>query len=415
MEEARSRGAKTSALRYYLLLAVSWNLGALAFFKYYNFLGTTLNDMGDILGIGISIPDLSILLPVGISFYTFQISAYTVDVYRNKIQAEKSFSDLLLFLVYFPQLVAGPIERAERLLPMLKNLRPANSGMLISGMYLALWGVFKKVFISDNLIPIVDLTLASRAEVPFPGYFFISIVFAIQVYADFSGYTDIARGISRMMGVELSMNFHLPFLSSNPAEFWRRWHITLGSFWRDYVYIPLGGSRVSAFFQARNVIAIFVIGGLWHGASWGFVIWGFYCGILVWLYLVTEPLIRRIEGAIPGGASVFLYLGRAYTFLTFSSGLLLFRAPTLPDLAHIWNHFLPDPREAGAISTDILWRILFFSTPLLLMQFFQNRQKKMELFLELNRTLRYTLLAVGGVLFILLGAFRTEQFFYFQF
>ena len=250
-----------------LFLAVSVNLLCLGFFKYYNFFTDSMAGLLEVWGLSSPLPVLEILLPVGISFYTFQITAYTVDVYRKESQAEKSFWDLLLFCSYFPQLVAGPIERAGRLLPLLKSPSPVTYDMFRRGAMLALWGIFKKVYIADNLSQFVDIILIPGIAPPTGAYFLGACVFAVQIYADFSGYTDVARGVSRMLGIELVLNFNLPFISANPSEFWRRWHITLGSFLRDYIYIPLGGNRNGRFRQSLNLMIVWTLGGLWHGGQ----------------------------------------------------------------------------------------------------------------------------------------------------
>ncbi|MEQ9362662.1 MAG: MBOAT family O-acyltransferase, partial [Leptospirales bacterium] len=371
--------------RGWLWIAVGWNLACLGVFKYYLFVqGVWARLLAAYWESGPGLPLLEILLPVGISFYTFQITAYTVDVFRREIEAERSFANLLLFATYFPQLVAGPIERAGRLLPLLRSPPDPTYEQFRTGMILACWGIFKKAFIADNLSRFVDIVLIQGVS-PSPGAHAVAAcVFAIQIYADFSGYTDVARGVSRMLGIELTLNFDLPFLASNPAEFWRRWHITLGAFLRDYVYIPLGGNRFGALFQARNVLIVWTLGGLWHGASIGFLVWGFYCGLLVVVYGICAPFIRRLSETHWSMRRGLLYGGRVFTFLTFAYGLLLFRVDSP---AHLWrvigNAFwfirgADFTGDARGVSVALLAQILFYIWPLIVAQWFQNRSGELE-------------------------------------
>lgn len=397
-----------------LTVAVAGNLLFLAVFKYYNFFALNTDRIFALFGATDPLPILNIILPVGISFYTFQITGYIIDVYRYQIGAERSFGNLLLFTTYFPQLVSGPIERAGKLLPLLRNPIGPLQGEIASGANLALWGIFKKVFIADNLSQFVDIVLLPGNDTPFPATSLAAIFFALQVYADFSGYTDVARGISRMMGIELTLNFNLPFLSTNPAEFWRRWHITLSAFLRDYLYIPLGGSRLGRLRQVINVMVVWTLGGLWHGASLGFLVWGIYCGMLIVLYLLTAPLWRRLGALHPSLNGSLRFLGRIYTFLTFAHGLLLFRVESVEHLHLLVNNLFPDA-TIFSFPFSIVGALIFYSWPLLLMQIFQARRGRLEILNELSPVWRIIILSTGGLLFLLLGVFQGDQFFYFQF
>ena len=397
-----------------LWCAVGFNLISLGFFKYYNFFAGSLGKLLALGGIGAPLPILEILLPVGISFYTFQITAYIVDVSRGQIPAERSYWTLLFFTTYFPQLVAGPIERAGRLLPLLRRLPDVRFSQASSGAMLAAWGLFKKVYVADNLSQFVDILLVPGVAPPFLGYSVGACVFALQVYADFSGYTDTARGCSRMLGIELTLNFDLPFLSSNPAEFWRRWHITLGAFLRDYVYIPLGGSRVSPWRQSWNIIVVWMLGGLWHGASLGFLVWGGYCGLLVVVYALVRPLVERASALHPAVDRALLYAGRGYTFLTFGHGLLLFR---VENPAHLWavlsnlNPFAPGQMMAWSM----VGHLLFFAWPLIAMQMAQALYGRLEIWGAWPPVARGFAFAFGLLLVVWFGVFNADQFFYFQF
>ncbi len=394
--------------------AVGFNLAALGFFKYYNFFARSLGDLLGLAGLPAPLPLLEIILPVGISFYTFQVTAYVVDVSRGQERAERSYWNLLFFTTYFPQLVAGPIERVGHLLPRLKQLPHIHLNQVWSGALLASWGLFKKVFVADNLSQFVDVLLVPGAQPPLLSYSVGACAFALQVYADFSGYTDTARGVSRMLGIELTLNFNLPFLSSNPAEFWRRWHITLGAFLRDYVYIPLGGNRVSLWRQSWNVIVVWTLGGLWHGASLGFLVWGIYCGVLVVLYLLSAPLLARIARTHPVLDGMLLYLGRAYTFLTFAHGLLLFRVENPAHLKFVLSNLNPFA-DGSFLHISVLGQLLFFAGPLLLMQFVQALRGKLEIWLDWPALMLGLACTTGLLAVVWFGVFNADQFFYFQF
>jgi alginate O-acetyltransferase complex protein AlgI len=278
-----------------LLVSVSVNLGVLGIFKYFDFFVAQVADGLSKIGLDATAPALRVLLPFGISFYTFQSIGYTVDVYRRQIRACRSPIDFATFVAYFPQLVAGPISRAKNLLPQIEadRMRP-TSRQLLSGLLLFLLGLFKKVVIADPLAAIVAKTFGGQPDQGTLAVVVGVLAFALQIYADFSGYTDMARGTSRLLNVELVHNFDQPYLSRNITEFWRRWHISLSTWLRDYVYIPLGGNRGSRARTYRNLMVTMLLGGLWHGAGWNFVIWGGLHG----LYLCLDR-IRDAPRALP--------------------------------------------------------------------------------------------------------------------
>ncbi len=276
-----------------LLVTVSFviNLGFLGFFKYFNFFVDSFVDLFNQLGIQANARSLNIILPVGISFYTFQSLSYTIDIYRNRLKATRSIIDFFAFVSFFPQLVAGPIERATNLLPQFYQRRTFDMGNAKDGLRQILWGLFKKIVIAD--------TCAMQANYIFENYESLSgitllvgvIYFAFQIYGDFSGYSDIAIGSAKLLGFKLMRNFAYPYFSRNIAEFWRRWHISLSTWFRDYLYIPLGGNRGSKFNQISNSIITFTVSGLWHGANWTFVVWGFLNG----LYYIPGILLGNIK------------------------------------------------------------------------------------------------------------------------
>lgn len=262
-----------------LRLSLCVNLGVLGFFKYFDFFTASTVELLGALGIEASVPLLKVVLPVGISFYTFQTLAYTIDVYRGSGVPAQRFLDFALYVGFFPQLVAGPIERARALLPQLESPRRIEAADWTAGIQLLLLGYFKKVCIADGVAPYVDRAFADPSALSAPDLWLASYLFAIQIYGDFSGYTDIARGVGRLLGVRLSVNFRQPYLSSSIADFWRRWHVSLSSWLRDYLYIPLGGNRTGRWHTYRNLMVTMLLGGLWHGAAWHFVLWGALHGI----------------------------------------------------------------------------------------------------------------------------------------
>lgn len=272
-----------------LLFSICVNIGFLGFFKYYNFFLDNLKDAFSFLGHEISISSLNIVLPVGISFYTFQTMSYTIDVYRKKIRATKDIIAFSAFVSFFPQLVAGPIERATNLLPQFLSKRNFDFEKSKDGLRQILWGLFKKVLIADNCAKYVNIIFENYDNYSGSTLLLGGILFAFQIYGDFSGYSDIAIGTSRLFGFNLMQNFAFPYFSRDIAEFWRRWHISLSSWFRDYVYIPLGGSKVSKHKLIRNVFIIFLLSGFWHGANWTFIAWG---GLNA-LYYLPLLLLRR--------------------------------------------------------------------------------------------------------------------------
>ena len=300
------------------------NLGILGFFKYFNFFADSFADLMGNFGLAPSAPTLQVILPVGISFYTFQTLAYTIDVYRRKKEPEQSLLDFAVYVAFFPQLVAGPIERAQRLLPQIKATRTSLSYEQIrSGVFLILIGLVRKVVIADSMAPIVNNAFGS-ADRAGAGTLMVGIVaFALQIYGDFAGYSDIARGSSRLLGIELMENFNQPYLSRNITHFWRTWHISLSTWLRDYLYIPLGGNRKGTAKTYRNLMLTMLLGGLWHGAAWTFVVWGGLHG----LYLIVHRQVRHITKKDPSDSFEWRDLLPAFvTFNLVNVAWIFFRA-----------------------------------------------------------------------------------------
>lgn len=257
-----------------LFVSLATNIGILGFFKYYNFFAESLSDAFTLFGMSIEPNRLNLVLPVGISFYTFQTLSYTIDVYRKKIKANSSPVEFFAYVSFFPQLVAGPIERASTLLPQFTKSRSFNRQTAVDGIRQILWGLFKKMVVADMCASYVDLIFEQPEAHNTATLVLGATLFAFQIYGDFSGYSDIAIGTARLFGFNLMQNFAFPYFSTSIAEFWRRWHISLNTWFRDYVYIPLGGSRGGKLNMARNTVLVFLISGFWHGANWTFIIWG---------------------------------------------------------------------------------------------------------------------------------------------
>jgi len=278
-----------------LLASVGANLGILAAFKYFGFFVDSFNDFMGVLGLAPNVPLFEVLLPVGISFYTFQTMSYTFDIYRRRMEPTHSLLNFATFVAFFPQLVAGPIERAAHLLPQIEKPRPRPSfDTFRSGLFLILLGLFKKVAIADAVAPIANEAFGTASETNSLTLFLGVLAFSLQIYGDFSGYSDIARGSSRLFGIELMRNFEQPYLSRSITEFWRTWHISLSSWLHDYLYVPLGGNKGGRWITYRNLMLTMLLGGLWHGAAWTFVIWGGVHGLLLGVH-------RAVGGYVPRG------------------------------------------------------------------------------------------------------------------
>ncbi|MFB2977105.1 MBOAT family O-acyltransferase [Microseira sp. BLCC-F43] len=316
----------------FLWISICTNLGLLGFFKYFNFFIDSAVAGIRSLGIEAELLNLNIVLPVAISFYTFKTISYTVDIYRGKIEPAEKFAEFALFLAYFPSLLAGPIDRASHLLPQLSKRRRLSFEQSAQGVFLILFGLFKKVAISDGVAGSVNAIYGTSGAVSWIDVVLATFLYAIQIYGDFSGYTDMARGISKLFGIELMLNFNLPYFSKDPSEFWRRWHISLSTWLRDYLYIPLGGNRQGELRTYLNLMTTMVLGGLWHGAAWNFVLWGFYQGALLCVYRVFSPKDKK-QSASPNGLGNWQgIVATLFFFVLTCYGWLLFRATSLAQI-----------------------------------------------------------------------------------
>lgn len=412
MERLIHDGQPVSARKPYLVFSLVTNLALLGFFKYFNFFAGSFADLLNLLGIPSNPGVLNIILPVGISFYTFQALSYTIDVYRGQIHATRSFADFLLAVLYFPHLVAGPIQRAASLLPQVIEPRHVTAAHVAAGLHLIFWGYFKKVFIADNLAPYVNQVFNSSHP---DGWQTLTATyaFAFQIYCDFSGYTDIARGVAKLMGFEFVLNFNLPYFATNPQDFWTRWHISLSSWLRDYLYIPLGGNRGGPAATNRNLMLTMVIGGFWHGAAWNFLLWGFYHGALLVSHRLLKPVFNRF--ALPEGsfATQFSFALRCLAMFHLTCyGWLLFRANSLQQIIQMTGSLL----QPFTIDTAPLLLLATYALPLVVVQSFQFFSNKLE-FLDWPwfpwpvRTVFYSIL----LYFVLFRGGAQQSFIYFQF
>ena len=319
------------------------SFGVLFVYKYLGFLTENINSALDLFNSSINLPDFEILLPVGISFFTFQTLSYTIDVYRGNTKVERHFGIFALFISFFPQLVAGPIERSDNLLPQFHDEKRFDISRITAGLRIILWGLFKKVVIADRLAVLVNTVYNSASEHSGAAFIIATLAFALQIYGDFSGYSDIAIGSAKIMGFDLMQNFKRPYFSKTTAEFWRRWHISLSSWFRDYVYIPLGGSRCSKARYFVNNMITFALSGLWHGAEWTFVIWGIINGVYTSVSHGTKALRARISSRVFGekGARLHKILQVGITFALICFSWIFFRANSMYDAIYIITHIFP--------------------------------------------------------------------------
>ncbi|MDH5570510.1 MAG: MBOAT family protein [Gammaproteobacteria bacterium] len=403
----------------FLLLSITSNLTILGFFKYFGFFAESLTAVSEgLFGITPNWWTLDIILPVGISFYTFQTMSYTIDVYRRELKASHQLVEFATYVSFFPQLVAGPIERGKHLLPQFRNLRPSLTwDDCREGSWLIAWGLFKKMVIADGVAVVVNSTfgpydnLTSGGLVPDDGLRLLVALyaFAIQIYCDFSGYTDIARGVARLMGFNIMLNFRLPYFATSPSSFWQQWHISLSTWLRDYLYIPLGGNRGGNYKTYRNLSLTMLLGGLWHGASWTFVIWGAYHGFLLSIYRALG--IRTEKGAYPRWKLVVM--GIVMFHLT-CIGWLIFRAQNVSTISIFLQSIILSP--FGSLEAWIDFKtLIFYSWFLIVFQVLQgitgslDPMKNWHWFIRLNVWV-YVIMSL-----LVLSTTDSKEFIYFAF
>jgi D-alanyl-lipoteichoic acid acyltransferase DltB (MBOAT superfamily) len=411
--------ASEKTRKLWLLLSLFSNLGVLGFFKYFNFFTTSLVGLLGGLGLKTNPVLLQVILPLGISFYTFQALSYTIDVYRRRIEAVRDPIAYFSFICFFPHMVAGPIQQAKHLLVQFERDRHFDRAFATDGAQQMLWGFFKKMVIADNLAPIVNQAFADPSAVSGWQLWWATYCFAWQIYCDFSGYTDIAIGCARLFGFDMTRNFAYPYFSRSIAEFWRRWHITLSNWFRDYLYIPLGGNRVAPLRHWFNVIVVFVASGLWHGANWTFMFWGLWHGVLA---LAPPP---RFEDAsdhpaldTPGGERLWPSMRSLFwmivTFHLVCVGWIFFRAQSLPEAvlvlqkigaAALSGHF-DKPEKTGAI---------IYIVVLLVIEWLQRRHRHPLQIDAWPRPLRWATYGLLVYIIFMFAELNYTPFIYFQF
>jgi alginate O-acetyltransferase complex protein AlgI len=400
-----------------LAVSLSMNLGLLFTYKYLDFLITSLNGITNSLGTPADIPLLHLVLPVGISFYTFQTMSYTIDVFRNQIKPERHFGIFAVYVTFFPQLVAGPIERAAHLLPQFRRETRLDYSRWRAGLLLAAWGMFKKVCIADLASPFINGVYADPHS--FNGSYLLlaTFLFGLQIYCDFSGYSDIARGVACLLGFDLMINFRQPYFATTLGDFWRRWHISLSTWFRDYVYFPMGGNRVSRWRRVVNILVVFIISGVWHGANWTYVLWGLIHG--VGLVLEQQYLqSRKADAPVPR----YQILGSWFvTNLIVLISWVLFRATSVEEALYI----LAELPKLGPVSYGDFKLLHLPSFELLLLgyqiltlavvDYCCSERPQWSVSLWEQRSFRWAAMVYVVYMIALFGVFGKVEFIYFQF
>lgn len=400
--------------KYYLILSLVANIGVLAVFKYYNFLNENLTLLLGNINYKNNVPYLDILLPIGLSFHTFQAMSYTIEVYRGNQKAERHFGIYSLYVMFYPQLVAGPIERPQNILPQLHEKKHFSYDNVVEGLKHIVWGLFKKVVIADRLSIYVDAVYNNSDQHSGLTLIIATVFFAFQIYCDFSGYSDIAIGCARVMGYRLMINFRRPYLAGSIKEFWSRWHISLSTWFRDYLYFPLGGSKVSKLRWYLNLFIVFMVSGLWHGANWTFIVWGALHGTYQILSVSFKSFNERnILGYRPLSNAFQVLI----TFTLVCFAWIFFRANNVSQAFAICKSiftFKPGGLFIGTpegFAYALIW-ILFLLVVEYITEYYSDIIK---VFSSPNRVLRYAGYTIIVLCIILFGVFNGGQFIYFQF
>lgn len=396
------------------------NLLILGFFKYFNFFADSFAEAMGNLGWHCDAPTLNIVLPVGISFYTFQALSYSIDVYRKRLSASHSLIDVMAFVSFFPQLVAGPIERATKLLPQMQQPRTFSPSNAVTGMRQMLWGLFKKMIVADTCGMIVDRIWEDYSNQTGFMLLIAAVLFAFQIYADFSGYSDIAIGCARLFGIELTTNFKVPYFSRSIREFWRRWHVTLMNWFTEYVYFPLGGSRRGKARTVLNTVIVFGLSGLWHGANWTYVLWGLYHALLFIPLIITGR--GRYNDTVAAGKILpslrqFGLILMVFVIVVF--GLIIFRAPTVGDcVTYITSMFSSSLLKVG-FGNDVKVALLYCAAMMVMEWIYREKRFGLDFGEAPSGLLRYRfvrwLIYVALFVFTVIGSGLHSNFIYFQF
>ena len=407
---------RTRRDKWIVCASVTTNLCILGFFKYFDFFASGASDLLNAFGMSAHPATLKIILPVGISFYTFQTMSYTIDLYRRRVTTERNLLTFAVYVSFFPQLVAGPIERAARFLPQIRSPERMTWVRLWTGMFLMAWGMFKKVVIADQIAVVADNVFAAEQLTGLDVLLGL-YAFAVQIYCDFSGYTDIARGAARCMGYDLMQNFDLPYFATNPADFWRRWHISLSTWLRDYLYIPLGGNRKGKARTYVNLMVTMLLGGLWHGTAWNFVAWGAYQGGLLCIHRAMRSSLERwVSIRTKAGEHAWSWVRQFLFFHCVCYGWLLFRAESFSQIVDMTKALLLTLGRMPIVVVDKLPLVLLACLSLFgAVQFMQWRRNDTMFVLRLPAPVRSLVYAAGILGFIFFGKYTSESFIYFQF
>ena len=409
---AVDRASDSRTRKIFLAISMVLNLGLLGYFKYSNFFAASLQAALERWNIHIPLTHIEVILPIGISFYTFQSMSYVIDIYRRDIKPTRNLIEFAAFVSFFPHLVAGPIMRPTTLLPQIESTRRFNLDRFYQGSYLILWGLAKKIVVADNLAWFVN-DLFGRWQSLDGGLALLAVyAFAFQIYCDFSGYTDCARGISKCLGFELALNFNLPYFAASPKDFWARWHISLSTWLRDYLYIPLGGNRGGNTMLYRNLMLTMIIGGLWHGAAWTFVAWGAYQGVILIGHRVLQPLLHRIKPANPVDQSCWKLVCIVVTFHLTCGGWLLFRASSMEQA---WGMLTAIVLRPSIPTSSYLMPITLLILPLLLVEAIQHVSRDLDVIASTPWYVRSAFYTACFYALVFVGNFGGGQFIYFQF
>jgi len=410
-------GAQGRRRKLFLMVSIFANVSLLAVFKYYAFLCDNFSALLQALHIAWTFPPLHLILPIGLSFHTFQALAYTIEVYRGNQKAERHLGIYALYVMFYPQLVAGPIERPQNLIHQFKEDHPFIAENAVSGLRLMLWGFFKKIVIADRLAILVNHVYNQPHEYSGIPLILATYCFAYQIYCDFSGYSDIAIGAARVMGINLMKNFNSPYAATSIQDFWHRWHISLSTWFRDYLYIPLGGSKGSQFARLRNIVIVFFVSGLWHGANWTFAEWGLLHGLFFIVYLYWKKASLSVAKFLPPALHHILSL-----FVTFNAvcfAWIFFRANTTADATWIVQNLLPlnnadKVHDLGLTGGEMLVTIAAILI-LELVQFLERNKGGVVFFEKQKLSTRWISYYSLIFIIVLLGEFGGQRFIYFQF
>lgn len=412
---AIARTADRGRRKRWLLVSLAFNLGALGFFKYFNFFADSFADLIGLVGMRASVTTLDIILPIGISFYTFMTISYVVDVYRRDIAPTDDLLDFAVFVAYFPHLVAGPILRAAKLIPQIAVPRRITAEQVTDGAWLVAWGLFQKIFVADNLAKVTEAIFAPGASPTGIDVLIGVYAFAFQIYGDFAGYSNIARGTSKLMGIELNVNFLFPYFVLTPSAFWRHWHISLSTWLRDYLYIPLGGNRGgSEWITRRNLMITMGLGGLWHGAAWNFVVWGLYQGLVLVVYRWAEGVAARFGRRLPTTVTPAALALGVLMFHVTCYGWLIFRARSFGQIVSMTASLVGDP-TFGPETARHAWALAAYAAPLLVIHTFEAWRDDLLAIFRLPMPWRYAVYGAMLYLMVLFGDFGGSEFIYFQF